>query len=108
MGMSSVDSSSSSSDDSFDTGSFDDSADFEDEEEEDEEDWDDEWDEDSYEVDYDEYDTEGMMTYGRAVHLADPDNHAVIYWILIVAVALSSIAGVIFLVVSHMKEKSKL
>jgi hypothetical protein len=114
LGMSSVDSSSSSNDDSFDADSFDDTDDNEDEEEEeddedmDDEDWDDEWDEDSYEVDYDEYDTEGMMTYGRAVHLADPDNHAVIYWILIVAVALSSIAGVIFLVVSNMKEKSKL
>ena len=87
----------------------DDFAQYEDdeEEEEEEENWDDDedWDEDSYEVDSEEYDSEGLMTYGRAVHLAAPESYPVIYSILIGIFLFSLIAGAVFLIIANRKPK---
>lgn len=84
---------------------------------EDESDLYDDEDYDSYYDDYDEddyyydddfyYDYDGIMTYGRMVHLADPDRYPVILAIVIGILGLCVIAGIVFLIMALKKNKSR-
>ena len=67
---------------------------------------DDEYYEDDYYVDYDIYDSDGMMTYGRMVHLADPERYPVILAITLSILILCLAAGIVFLILSIRKKSS--
>ena len=67
---------------------------------------DDDYYEDDYYVDYDIYDSDGMMTYGRMVHLADPERYPVILAITLSILILCLAAGIVFLILSIRKKSS--
>ena len=67
---------------------------------------DDDYYEDDYYVDYDIYDSDGMMTYGRMVHLADPERYPVILAITLSILILCLAAGIVFLILSIRNKSS--